>query len=66
MENGSLSDRREFMKKSIAGAGLMFVAPAVLSSLSSSELRAQASGSTGGGPPPCGQAGGSYGNSPAP
>jgi len=45
MEN--LSDRREFLKKTACGAGLAFVAPAVLSSLGSGALHAQASGPAG-------------------
>jgi hypothetical protein len=40
----SLSDRRDFLKKTVAGAGLAFAAPAILSSLGSGALHAQASG----------------------
>lgn len=42
----NLTDRREFLKRTVQGAGLAFVAPAVLSSLGSSALQAQASGPT--------------------
>ncbi|HEX3554166.1 MAG TPA: hypothetical protein VIA62_13150 [Thermoanaerobaculia bacterium] len=45
--HNSLSDRRAFLKKTIAGAGLAFAAPAILSSLGSGALHAQASGPTG-------------------
>jgi hypothetical protein len=43
----SLSDRRDFLKKTVAGAGLAFAAPAILSSLGSGALQAQASGPAG-------------------
>jgi hypothetical protein len=43
----NLTDRREFLKRTVQGAGLAFVAPAVLSSLGSSALHAQASGPVG-------------------
>jgi hypothetical protein len=51
----SLSDRRDFLKKTVAGAGLAFAAPAILSSLGSGALQAQASG-------PAAVAGRPYGN----
>jgi hypothetical protein len=51
----SLSDRRDFLKKTVAGAGLAFAAPAILSSLGSGALQAQASG-------PAAIAGRPYGN----
>ncbi|HYH44666.1 MAG TPA: hypothetical protein VEG34_03210 [Thermoanaerobaculia bacterium] len=47
MEQPNLSDRRNFLKKTIQGAGLAFAAPTILSSLGSSKLFAQASGSAG-------------------
>jgi len=47
MEHDSLTDRRSFLKKTIAGAGLVFAAPTILSSLGSGALHAQASGPTG-------------------
>jgi hypothetical protein len=47
MDHGSLSDRRIFLKKTILGAGLAFAAPAILSSLGSGALHAQASGPVG-------------------
>ena len=48
MENhNSLTDRRDFLKKTIAGAGLAFAAPTILSSLGSGALHAQASGPVG-------------------
>ena len=47
MEQPNLSDRRSFLKKTIAGAGLAFAAPTILSSLGSGQLLAQASGSSG-------------------
>lgn len=40
----SLTDRRTFLKRTIQGAGLAFAAPAILSSLGSGALHAQASG----------------------
>jgi hypothetical protein len=43
----SLTDRRVFLKRTIQGAGLAFAAPAILSSLGSGALRAQASGPNG-------------------
>ena len=43
----SLTDRRVFLKRAIQGAGLAFAAPAILSSLGSGALQAQASGPTG-------------------
>ncbi len=46
MDHGSLTDRRSFLKKTIAGAGLAFAAPTILSSLGSGALHAQASGPT--------------------
>ena len=42
--HSSLTDRRDFLKRAIQGAGLAFAAPAILSSLGSSALHAQASG----------------------
>lgn len=45
--HSSLTDRRVFLKRAIQGAGLAFAAPAILSSLGSSALHAQASGPTG-------------------
>jgi hypothetical protein len=42
--HNSLTDRRVFLKRAIQGAGLAFAAPAILSSLGSSALQAQASG----------------------
>ncbi len=45
--HNSLTDRRAFLKKTIAGAGLAFAAPAILSSLGSGALHAQASGPAG-------------------
>lgn len=56
MDHGSLSDRRIFIKKAVMGAGLAFAAPAILSSLGSGALQAQASGPVGAG------AGRPYGN----
>lgn len=47
MEQPNLSDRRNFLKKTIQGAGLAFAAPTILSSLGSSKLFAQASGAGG-------------------
>lgn len=48
MDNhSSLSDRRAFLKRTIQGAGLAFAAPAILSSLGSGVLHAQASGPAG-------------------
>jgi hypothetical protein len=44
MDVNSLSDRRNFLKKTIMGAGLAFAAPTILSSLGSGALQAQASG----------------------
>jgi hypothetical protein len=44
MNVNSLSDRRVFLKRTIQGAGLAFAAPAILSSLSTRALQAQASG----------------------
>jgi hypothetical protein len=52
----NLTDRRVFLKRTIQGAGLAFAAPAILSSLSSNALQAQASGGTGA------RAGAAYGN----
>lgn len=52
----SLTDRRKFIKRAVQGAGLAFAAPAILSSLGSSALQAQASG------PSAGAAGAAYGN----
>jgi hypothetical protein len=49
MENhNTLTDRRDFLKKTIQGAGLAFAVPAILSSLGSGVLHAQASGPAGG------------------
>lgn len=42
--HNGLTDRRDFLKKTIQGAGLAFAAPAILSSLGSGVLHAQASG----------------------
>jgi len=42
-----LTDRRVFLKRTIQGAGLAFMAPTVLSSLGSGALQAQASGPAG-------------------
>ena len=47
MNVNSLSDRRVFLKRTIQGAGLAFAAPAILSSLSTRALQAQASGGVG-------------------
>lgn len=47
MDHDSLTDRRSFLKKTIAGAGLVFAAPTILSSLGSGALQAQASGPAG-------------------
>jgi len=47
MNHDSLTDRRSFLKKAIAGAGLAFAAPTILSSLGSGALQAQTSGSPG-------------------
>jgi hypothetical protein len=47
MNVNSLSDRRVFLKRTIQGAGLAFAAPAILSSLSTRALHAQASGAAG-------------------
>ncbi len=55
MDHSSLSDRRVFIKKAVMGAGLAFAAPAILSSLGSGALHAQASG-------PGATAGRPYGN----
>jgi hypothetical protein len=55
MDQDSLTDRRYFLKKTIAGAGLVFAAPTILSSLGSGALQAQASG-------PVGATGNPYGN----
>ena len=52
--NSSLTDRRVFIKRAIQGAGLAFAAPAILSSVGSGALQAQASGA--------GAAGAAYGN----
>jgi hypothetical protein len=56
MDHDSLTDRRSFLKKAIAGAGLAFAAPTILSSLGSGALHAQASG-----PAPGAIAGNPYG-----
>jgi hypothetical protein len=55
MDPKKLTDRRNFLKRTIQGAGLAFAAPAILSSLGSSALHAQASG-------PAATAGAPYGN----
>jgi hypothetical protein len=47
MDQNSLTDRRVFLKRTIQGAGLAFAAPAILSSLGSGALQAQASGPAG-------------------
>ena len=52
----NLSDRRVFLKRTIQGAGLAFAAPAILSSLGTRALQAQASGPSGA------AAGAAYGN----
>lgn len=44
MVHNALTDRRVFLKRAIQGAGLAFAAPAILSSLGSGALQAQASG----------------------
>jgi hypothetical protein len=44
MNYNSMTDRRAFLKKTIAGAGLAFAAPTILSSLGSGALHAQTSG----------------------
>jgi hypothetical protein len=61
MDHHSLTDRRAFLKRTIQGAGLAFVAPAILSSLGSGALQAQTSGPSG---PEAGVAGQGYGNPP--
>ena len=59
----NLGSRREFLKKAVAGAGVAFAVPAVLSTVRPSDLSAQVSGGgrpphagpppgVGGGPPP--------------
>jgi hypothetical protein len=55
MGNHTLTDRRDFLKKTVQGAGLAFAAPTILSSLGSGALQAQASG-------PSAVAGRPYGN----
>lgn len=52
----NLTDRRVFLKRTIQGAGLAFAAPAILSSLGSRALQAQASG------PAAPASGAAYGN----
>ncbi|HSK79685.1 MAG TPA: hypothetical protein VLQ45_24735 [Thermoanaerobaculia bacterium] len=54
----NMTDRRVFLKRTIQGAGLAFAAPAILSSLGSRALQAQASGPGGAAP----AAGAAYGN----
>lgn len=48
MDHDALTDRRVFLKRAVQGAGLAFAAPAILSSLGSGALQAQASGGGGG------------------
>jgi hypothetical protein len=48
MDQSSLTGRREFLKRTIQGAGIAFAAPVILSSLGSGALQAQASGAAGG------------------
>ena len=56
MDHDTLTDRRVFLKRAVQGAGLAFAAPAILSSLGSGALQAQASGA-----PPGAAAGSPYG-----